>query len=369
MKKIFKIIIFIILTIIIACFVFIYFCPLMRPYPIPTGKYAVGNQLLHLIDSENKYDLDKINEFNVDIFYPSTSTEKKQFLYRPKQIAAINDTVISFLSNGNTIKKIFWNLFLHDAYPYVQPQAEMPTIKFPIIIYLPGIAAYDMHALYLSELASHGYVVCAIEPPYDTAITVFPDGRHITLDQELCQAQQENNRDFIYQYRNQAHIRWSKYIDMTIDKLSKLNNEPKSMWYQCFDLDHIGILGHSHGGAVALDYCQKNKRCNAGINMDGWTKTYNSTNAFNTPFLLMIGQHGGIIEISQIKDFINNNQRPNFQAPIIQDANHESFNDNILTSTWPWNYCFDNHLSNPEKTRMEINANIVNFFNKYLKNT
>ena len=367
MKKILKIISFIILTLIIACFVFIYFCPLMRPYPMPTGKYAVGNQLLHWVDHENKYHLDKINEFNVDIFYPSNSTEKKQFLYRPKQIAAINDDVISFLSNGNKIKKMFWNLFLHDAYPYVQPQAEIPTIKFPVIIYLPGIAGYDMHALYLSELASHGYIVCAIEPPYDTAITVFPDGRHICLDQELSQAQQEKNRDFIYQYRNQAHIRWSKYIDMTIDKLSKLNNEPNCMWYQHLDLDRIGILGHSHGGAVALDYCQKNKRCSAGINMDGWTKTCNSTNTFNTPFLLMMGQYGGIIDIPQVKELIENNKRPDFQTIIIPDAFHGSFGDGILTS-WPWTYLFEESLKNPEKIKIKISTNIVNFFNQYLKN-
>jgi len=364
MQKLFKIISFIILGLICASLLFIYFCPLSSRYSMPAGKYCVGNQLLYFKDHENKYQLNKINEFNVDVFYPSNATIQQKFTYRPDYYNAIKN----IYAQKTHIPYFIVNLLMPDLQPYAQPNAPIiqNSTKFPVIITLPGIGGSGINVMLPTELASQGYIVCAIEPPADILVTIFPDGKQIHLDQTLQNAIKKSDRKTIYEYRDQAHARWINYINMTIDQLQKLNNDPASIWYQRLDLDHVGLLGHSHGGAVALDYCQKYSRCKAGINLDGWTKTYNVPDSFKTPFLLLMGQHGGIIDIPQVKDLIENNKRPDFQAITIQGAYHGSFGDGILTP-WPWNYIFGESLKNPEKIRLEINNDIVHFFDRYLK--
>lgn len=93
--------------------------------------------------------------------------------------------------------------------------------------------------------------------------------------------------------------------------------------------------------------------------MDGWTKTYNSTESFTTPFLFMLSEHGYMPEMQLLFD---NNQRTTFRKLIITNANHDSFTDGILLK-WPLSL-----LSKKQATtiRKNINKNIIQFFNTYL---
>ena len=348
MKHIFKIISFCLLFISL----FIYFVPpFAYKYPIPTGTYCVGNQLHH-------------NNFNINLFYPSNASIQQKFIYRPSYIQTIREA----LANKTHTPQFIWNILIPNLYPYIQSYAQIAqsSSNFPVILMLPGMAGIGLNLMLPTELASHGYIVCAIEPPEDIIITLFPDGKKIFLNSDLQQAINQNDRTKIYQYRNQAHEKWTAYINKTINYLETINNDLSSLFYKRLDLDRIGLLGYSHGGAVALDYCQKHKRVKAGINMDGWTKTYNSTDPLKVPFLLLIGQKGGIIDIPQINELIANNKYKNFVTKIIQDATHGSFGDGILTP-WPWTYILGPQTHNAQKTKTKIQHAIISFLNQSLK--
>jgi len=360
-NKIFKISISI-FGICIATVLFKSFCPFFNEFPMPTGKYAVGIISKHWNNSILNYEPKERNEFNVQIFYPSNSDKIKKFPYQPEKIAALK----KILPKNFVLPSFVWNCLLSNIYSYAQPNALIADHdnKYPIIIYLPGINSEDLHNLYLEELASHGYIIVAVEPPMDILVTVFPDNKLIEVDPILAKAVIENNREVIYKYRDKAHERWSKYIEFTISKLKELNENKTSAFYKKLDVNKIGIMGHSHGGAVALDFCQKNKLCKAGINMDGWTKTYNSTKYFYVPFLFMLSEG---MDQPGMNELLKNNQRSNYEQITIQGADHGSFNDGILQKNLK--RAFGISKKNYNKIRKEISEKIVSFFDKYLKNT
>jgi hypothetical protein len=44
---------------------------------------------------------------------------------------------------------------------------------------------------------------------------------------------------------------------------------PISGFSAALDLEHLGVFGHSYGGAVAGEFCKIDARCKAGLDMDG----------------------------------------------------------------------------------------------------
>lgn len=336
-----------------------YFCPLFYNLPKPTGNYSVGIMTYHWIDSQKT--IDKFSEFNVNIFYPTDSNSPKKFPYQPDKIEALK----TIKPQNSYLPAFVWNCLLSGVYTYAQPNAPLSDkeTNYPVIIYLPGIAGDDLHNVYLEQLASHGYVVFAIEPPGDTTVTVFPKNKIIPVDANLKKAIETNNRTEIYNYRNQAHERWNAYIGYTINKLQQLNVDKESIFYQKLNLGQLGLLGHSHGGAVVTDFCQKNNRCKAGINMDGWTKTYNSDQSFDTPFLFLLNEQGGMPEM---ENFFSNNNRSNFHKVVIHGAGHAAFNDYLLIKQ-PIARWFGIATKNNFEIRDQICKEIISFFDRYLK--
>jgi dienelactone hydrolase len=362
MNKFLKRLILIFLTIVvIGALVGQYFCPLFHNLPQPTGPYSVGNVLYHWRTTQTILD-PKYQEFNGEVFYPTTKAQSlKKFNYQPHKIDALKE----ILATDSSIPRFIWKQLLSNITTFTEPNTPLaPTESlYPVILYLPGIGSEDLHNVYLEELASHGYVVVAIEPPYDVLVSVFPD-KIITIDPVLKKAVKDTDRTQIYTYRNQAHVRWNYYIESSLKNIHELNVDQKSIFYQKLDLEKIGLIGHSHGGAVVTDFCQKNIICKAGINMDGWTKTYNSGQSFDTPFLFLLSESG---EMPEMHDLFKNNKRPDFKKVVIAGAGHGAFSDGILTKQ-PLAQWLGVVTKGARQVRKHISENIVTFFNTYLKN-
>lgn len=337
--------------------------PILNDVPQPTGAFSIGTLSEYW---SNKFSDDaKYEKFNVELFYPIERSENTQkHPYQLRKIAALKD----IFAADSYLPRFIWNLLLRTSYTYAQSEAYIAPARerYPVVFHLPGIGSADLHNVYLEELTSHGYVVCAIEPPHDVMASVFPDGGVVLLDAGLQKAIKENDRVEIYAYRNEAHVRWNSYLDAAIQHMRALNNNHQSMFYQRLDLNKIGFIGHSHGGAVVTDYCQKNKICKAGINMDGWTKTYNTGQRFDTPFLFLLSESGKMPEMQELLD---NNQRDSFRKVVISGSGHGAFSDEGILIKWPFSRFFGAPSKNPDTLRKEIAKYIVSFFDTYLKNT
>ena len=140
---------------------------------------------------------------------------------------------------------------------------------YPIVLIRAGLAAQTAAYTSLAEdLASHGYVVVGMDAPYRTIVTVLPDG-------SVTERLPEKDADrFTGPQQQEVAIRlvseWSSDLSVAVDHLAGLNaSDPAGRFQGRLDMQRVGILGHSLGGATALQFCHDDLRCRAGIDLDG----------------------------------------------------------------------------------------------------
>src|SRR4029077_16770939 len=110
-----------------------------------------------------------------------------------------------------------------------------------------------------------------IDAPYRAFVVAFPDGRVIRRlpenNPELCigRASEEQARCV-----NRFLTAWTADIGYVLDRLGQLNtSDPSRRFTERLDLTRVGIFGHSFGGAKAAQFCSRDPRCKAGIDVDG----------------------------------------------------------------------------------------------------
>ena len=141
--------------------------------------------------------------------------------------------------------------------------------RFPVLLFSHGLGENTArYSSILEELASHGYVVAAIDHSYDNQGTVFPDGRILRLSDRWGRAfsgsQREQERFIIERLSVLVTD-----VSFVLNRLEELNSEEAGMFNGKLDMSHVGFFGHSLGGAIAPLVCQKDGRFKACLNMDG----------------------------------------------------------------------------------------------------
>jgi pimeloyl-ACP methyl ester carboxylesterase len=120
----------------------------------------------------------------------------------------------------------------------------------------------------LEDLASHGYLVAAIDHTYDNQGTVLPDGRVRRYSDKWEWAFDGVGVERERFIRAQLRV-MVEDVSFVASQLSRLNSEPSSAFKGALDLDKLGFFGHSLGGAIAPMVCQTDNRFKACLNQDG----------------------------------------------------------------------------------------------------
>lgn len=338
-------------------------CPIMKQLPQPSGAFAVGKRTYHIVDQKHKDERQPSGqeECMVQLYYPNAI--KKQDASKYPYEAQKLDAYKKMKARGSNIPSFLWNCLLNGITSYAEPDAPVASesAPFPVILFLPGIGSLSLYSGLLQEIASHGYVVVEIEPPFDVELVLFPEQRGVELDPVLAKAMVTSDRTAIYAYRAQAHARWLRYLSLTLDRLTTMNKDSTSPFYKKLDLDRLAILGHSHGGGVAIDFCAHNDLCKAGIDMDGWTKTANTDEPFSKPFLFLMNEKG-LDEITKLAASMPENAKK-IEIP---HAGHGAFSDLIFLKQ-PLAWYMGVATANPERVRQEIISQILAFFDRTLK--
>jgi predicted dienelactone hydrolase len=137
---------------------------------------------------------------------------------------------------------------------------------WPVLLFSPGLSIpREMYTALCADLASRGYVVVALSAPYESAVSVLAGGEIVG---------QTTHPDVM---GPPPHPALERLIDIraadssfALDQLSRLAQvEPNSPLAGHLDLQHVGIAGHSLGGATAVQVMADDRRFKIGVDLDG----------------------------------------------------------------------------------------------------
>jgi hypothetical protein len=107
-----------------------------------------------------------------------------------------------------------------------------------------------------------------IDQPYTVADVVFPDGRHVELDQRVADSMLDEHiveNTFmlqVYDYLGQDAV-------FTLNQLPALNAaDPNRILTGRLDLQHVGVFGTSLGGITSAEACRLDQRFRACLMVD-----------------------------------------------------------------------------------------------------
>ena len=118
---------------------------------------------------------------------------------------------------------------------------------------------------------------------------------------------------------------WIEDTSFIIDKLEELN-KADDLFGGKLDLDKIGVVGHSFGGAVAGQMCFTDSRCKAGVNLDGLQIEDMLDKPLEKPFMLMHHDKKNVINNKLNKPFFNQSVNDACMH-VIKGTTHFNFSD------------------------------------------
>ena len=243
--------------------------------PAPTGQYGVGRAQFHWIDSSRTDPfagpVGARREIMVYVWYPTTTRPgATSAVYMPHVDAigrSIGDSALreEFGAALNAVR-------LDSIHSYAVDGAALAPTKrmLPVLVFSHGFGESSLtYSAQLTELASHGYVVFAVEHPHDAFAVWFPDGRVVPFASAgWSAAQQQPNGAVAYQLA-QVPIRAAD-IRFVIDRIIDLNDRATGIpaFHHRLDLTRLAVFGHSLGGVAAASVCRIDARVRACANED-----------------------------------------------------------------------------------------------------
>ncbi|WP_224282563.1 hypothetical protein [Streptomyces sp. LS1784] len=242
-------------------------------FPEPTGAFAVGTRVVQWTDPRRPEtftaDPGDLRTVVVQLWYPAQKSpagaRRAQYLGRTEQEAR---TVSEALARGVGLPG-----FLVDGVPRARSRAvfDAPVAgggeRFPVVLFSPGSGGVrTQNTAWAEELASHGYVVAALDHPYDSAAVVLADGRTITT--ETASTGDPAKDEELAAGWTAVRAADLGFVLTRLDGLDR--GEGADPLTGRLDTGRAAVTGHSMGGAAALQAARQDRRFDAVIDLDGY---------------------------------------------------------------------------------------------------
>ncbi|MER7708476.1 hypothetical protein ABTX81_37020 [Kitasatospora sp. NPDC097605] len=244
-------------------------------FPDPTGPFTVGTRVVQWTDPDRPEtatpDPADRRTVVVQLWYPAqqspAGTPRAQYLGRTEQEAR---TVSAALASYSGLPG-----FLIDGVTRARSHAvvDAPVTgdggRFPVVLFSPGLGGVrTQNTAWAEELASHGYVVAALDHPYDSAAVVLDDGRTIDTGIASTGDDAEDDRRAVETTRIRAAD-----LGFVLTQLGRLDRgEFPDPLTGRLDTGRAAVTGHSLGGAAALQAARQDSRFAAVIDLDGYPR-------------------------------------------------------------------------------------------------
>ena len=209
---------------------------------------------------------------------------------------------------------------------------------YPVVLLRAGGSALTTDFTTLAEdLASHGFFVVGFDAPYRSFVVVLPDGR--VVGRTPAYHVENANGNLADPVIGKLLQMWTADTKFVVDQLERLNADSSEKFAGHMDLQHLGMFGHSFGGATALEFCHQDSRCKAALDMDGIPFGRVVPEGLNKPGMFLLSDHSRetadpagrqvLAEIQSIYERLPNGRL----YVVIRTANHFSFSDQILLNS------------------------------------
>jgi hypothetical protein len=255
-----------------------------------SGPYPVGRRLLDWVDQSRSDPFHKSSkrELVVSVWYPAQATGSNQtnsYLPGARGLSAARvQSIMMRLRVQSFGSALLRNPLPGDFIARIRTHAadNAPVSRekaiFPVLLFSPGFGAMATeYTAILEDIASHGYVVVAINPTGFAPVTVFENGRTVyaqVWDLSLYDLEKD-------------YLVWVQDFLFVLNAVSRENKDPHSPLFARLDMTSVGAFGHSFGGAASAGACHFDSRIGAGLNLDGAPLGDRSTWKFPQPFMLV----------------------------------------------------------------------------------
>ncbi len=248
----------------------------MFELPAPTGSFAIGTQIISLIDMSRKEDADPsgahARELVIQIWYPALPSNAERAPYRRR-----SETTL-----GSSYQSVDWTHARTDA-----PVAAADG-GFPVLIYNPGWNGRRTQDTFLTEeLASHGYVVVAIDHPYNSGPVALADGRVIRPVPTPELVDDVTSMEGVYAIINKEVEKETDDTLFVLKEIRAMNADAQSPFAGHLDLSRVAALGYSLGGAVAAEAAYRDGTIKAVLDLDTPLYGEAAKGGIAQPFLLL----------------------------------------------------------------------------------
>ncbi len=279
--------------------------------------------------------------------------------------------------------------YLDKVDTHVYRNTKVAVGQFPVLLFSHGYnsKANNYYAL-LSEIASQGYIIFAVNHTYESTGSTFLDGSETYFDYAYADAIQNDTwkdmepivnafQDKLsYEERHpivkkgletyfvrEMVERWAQDLRDVVDRLDDYNSSGFLM--EKLDTSKIGVFGHSRGGGAAGETLLTDDRIKAGANIDGvqWGRIVNTS--FDDPFLFISADWPKEKEDLNGHAYINKSKAEFYEARILNTL-HSNFMDIPLMV--PFQFLSEAGGIQPELGLEITNKLVVTFFDKHLKN-
>lgn len=249
--------------------------------------------------------------------------------------------------------------------------------QFPLLLYVPGNGhGKDDNASTAAELASHGYIIMAIDdidrdprPPVVAGEILQP----LAFDISSAEAFKTTLRTGDRKVRLQA--------ERALMALDRFEASANADWRARVRFDRVGFFGFSFGGATAAEAGTFDPRVVAVANLDGWLFGRAAFGALETPYMIILikddifpgarqlgsddprERNFATLMERDLREEVRLANRPDGFGFRIRTPYHENLSDQIFSRSFFKTWL----LTNPYRVKSIRDAYLLAFFDTYLR--
>jgi len=334
-------------------------------FPEVTGNYQLGVREVRVVDDArvepNTADPNDRRELLLRITYPADAAGDASGF----SVATVPNVGLAALATLLPLKERLIHPALKWGRVPTHQRVDAPVSRdraaFPVLLFSHGHGGIpEQNTALVEELASHGYIVVAINHAYASALYEYADGlgvmtamparvdavadeitpeiRATVRELNAARSSTSNVADMVTSERKVVALipRTSKvYEDVhrevsddqrfAIGYLESLQSVDPILKGR-LDTTRVGVLGMSMGGTASLITCSLDARCKAGINLDGFNSATLDIPPLTTPFMVMNNSQSqsGLIAVTSAQASAYHLQ--------IEDSRHYNFTDVALAA-------------------------------------